>query len=140
MMKNKNRIILCLGSNQDKETNIQRAADRLRGYFPDLIVDKPVLTKPIDCCNPALFLNEVAIASTSLSKEEVRSILKQIESFMGRTSQSKIEGIIPIDIDLIVWNNEVLKPDDWNRDYVKEAFERLGFSMDEINRSQTLTF
>ena len=53
---------------------------------------------------------------------EVRSILKQIEQTNGRTPESKKEGRIPLDIDLLSYDQQVLKPEDWQKEYVRLAF------------------
>lgn len=124
-MQKENRIVLVLGSNQDKENNIKRAADQLRAHFPSIILEKPVLTEPMDCVNPALFLNQVAVATTPFSLEDTNGILKKIECALGRTPLNKMEGNIPIDIDLLIWNDEILKPEDLKRGYIKEALNRL---------------
>ena len=44
---------------------------------------------------------------------------------MGRQPSHKAEGIVIIDIDLIQWNNEVLKPDDFKRDYMNELIVQM---------------
>ena len=59
--------------------------------------------------------------------DELHALFKQIERRMGRTAEGKRQGIIPIDIDLIRWNDHLLKPDDYRRDYVQEALAQLSF-------------
>ena len=53
-------------------------------------------------------------------KEDIQVRFKSIEKIMGRQPSHKANGIVIIDIDLIKWNNEVLKPDDFKRDYMNE--------------------
>ena len=49
-MENKrNRVLLCLGSNWDKEKNMERAAEMLRAHFVFIQFSQPVYTEPIDC-------------------------------------------------------------------------------------------
>ena len=44
---------------------------------------------------------------------------------MGRLPTHKKEGKIIIDIDLLQWNGEILKPDDFKRDYMKQLLKEI---------------
>ena len=57
--------------------------------------------------------------------EEVKAILKKIEKILGRTQEDKKRGIIAIDIDLLQWNHQVLKPDDLQREYIQKGIEAI---------------
>ena len=67
----------------------------------------------------------MAIAYTRFSLEEVKAILKKIEKILGRTQEDKKRGIIAIDIDLLQWNHQVLKPDDLQREYIQKGIEAI---------------
>jgi len=67
----------------------------------------------------------VAIAYTTLSHSEITPLLKAIEKAAGRSKELKAVGIIPIDIDLIQWNDLVLKPEDLTRSYVRKGLDEL---------------
>lgn len=54
------------------------------------------------------FLNQLVVAETDKESTEVRRMLKAMERELGRTEHSKSEGIIPIDIDLLEWDSEVI--------------------------------
>lgn len=122
---NLNRIILCLGSNLNKEKNIECAANLLRTHFVSIRFSVPVETEPLKCKSTATFLNQVALIDTTLDLTEVHRILKSIESQLGRTPEDKINGLIPIDIDLLQFNNQILKPEDLSRDYVINGIRSL---------------
>lgn len=120
-----NRIILCLGSNQDKERNIARAAGCLGDRFLSFRSAEPVCTAAVGCPGAAPFLNQVAVAYTPLFPDEVKRVLKQIESDLHRTPHDKERGTIPIDIDLLQWNDRILKPGDMARSYVLDGIRTL---------------
>lgn len=124
MERQGNRIILCLGSNRDRERNIGRATELLRKRFAALRFSPSYYTDPVGCGLVEPFLNRVAIGYCGESAGEIRSILKKIEQSLGRQANEKAIGIVRIDIDLLQWNGEVLKADDLARDYV-----RLGLSL-----------
>lgn len=115
----RNQAILCLGSNWGCEANISSADDLLRGYFRSIRFSESVYTEPIGLAGSGPFLNQVAFVSTDAPLEEVRQALKTMEKQLGRRPESKEMGQIPIDIDLLLWNGEILKPADWEKDYVQ---------------------
>ena len=120
-----NKVILSLGTNRNREINIAAADDLLRCSFTSIHFSEPVYTEPIGNMKTGMFLNQVAIAYTSNCQDEIIQILKQVERKLGRTPESKACGEIPIDIDLLQWNELILKPDDLERDYVRLLLRTL---------------
>lgn len=119
-------MILSLGSNYGKKENMAEAIRRLRDSFPDLHFSEPVLTEPIGFNDSAeWFLNCVAVGRTEEGYEVVKHRLKMIEQNLGRSPEEKAVGHISIDIDLLQWNDEILKPADLARDYVTNSITSL---------------
>ena len=54
-----------------------------------------------------------------------RRLLEDLEEEAGRTPEGKHQGIVPLDIDVLQWNEQILKPADMKRDYVREALRSL---------------
>lgn len=77
------------------------------------------------------FLNCVAIGGVAEDAEQIGRILKAIERRLGRRPDDKAAGRIPIDIDLLQWDEQVLKPDDLSRPYVVEGLSALRLSADQ---------
>lgn len=120
-----NELILCLGSNRERERNIKRAAERLRASFVSARFAPAVYTAPVGCLSPVPFLNQVVIVYTAFPLEACRRLIKSIEVELGRTAADKATGRVPIDIDILSWNGHVLKADDWARDYVVAGLRYL---------------
>ena len=114
-----NNVILCLGSNTDCEANLKSAVSLLRAYFGSIRFSEAIYTEPIGLSDSGLFLNQVAVAGTNASLEEA------MEKRLGRMSDSKQKGKIPIDIDLLLWNGTILKPADWEKEYVQLLFRSV---------------
>ena len=72
-----NNVILCLGSNTDCEANLKSAASLLRAYFGSIRFSEAIYTEPIGLSDSGLFLNQVAVAGTNASLEEVRRAVKR---------------------------------------------------------------
>ena len=78
--------------------------------------------------SPRMFYNQVACFTTPLTASQVRECLKKIERDHGRTPDDKARGIVKIDIDLLCYDGEVLKPQDWLRVDVREGVAELASS------------
>lgn len=124
-MRQLNKVILCLGSNWNKENNMERAIEALRPYFVSFRLSDGMYTEPIDCPQTGTFLNQVVLGYTFRTCPELKSAFKEIERLLGRTPTSKRDGVIPVDIDLLQWNGEVLKPSDMEREYVVSGLSSL---------------
>ena len=71
------------------------------------------------------FSNQTALFETSMSAEEVRTILKRIEHRNGRSPEDKAQGIVKLDIDLLNYDDCVLKPEDMEREFVLVGMREL---------------
>ncbi|MGM9760160.1 MAG: 2-amino-4-hydroxy-6-hydroxymethyldihydropteridine diphosphokinase [Parabacteroides sp.] len=125
-MNLENRVILCVGSNYQKEKNMEWAIRLLQERFPCLCFSVPVTTQP-DHYPQSIgpFLNAAAVGVVSVELEEMKSCLKQLEQQLGRRPGDKVQGRVVIDLDLLQWNEQVLKPMDLTRDYVRRCLASL---------------
>lgn len=120
-----NRAYLSIGSNRDKEENMKRAEAMLRARFAYIRFSTVMETEPIGCPGAECYLNQVALCCCDESLGEVQAALKRMEREIGRLPSDKATGRMPIDIDLIQWNDRPLKPADLQRCYVKEGLRQL---------------
>lgn len=72
------------------------------------------------------YLNAVAVVDTELSHDELRSRFKLMEQAEGRTPASKATGLIPLDIDIVIFNGEILRPYDFDQPYFRRGLEMAG--------------
>lgn len=135
--------LLCMGSNLDARLHLKNAEESLQRLFPGIEWGEIVETQPERISNPQPFLNRAARIHTSLAMTEVRSLLKEIEQTNGRTPQSKEEGRIPLDIDLLTYDQQVLKPLDLKKNtYAGPSFTPVshipaGYSVPRVIHSAT---
>ena len=108
MNKEKHKLLLCLGSNFQSEEKVSAAKVLLEANFSNLRFSDARLTAPLNMQRKTPFLNQLVVAETDKESTEVRRMLKAMERELGRTEHSKSEGIIPIDIDLLEWDSEVI--------------------------------
>ena len=116
-----NNFLVCVGSNDHREESMAFARSRLKELYPSVHFEPEVETLPIGIQNPALFLNQVAMFTSDEEIDEIKSKLKEIEKEAGRCPEDKKSGKVRLDIDLIVCGEQILKPEDWDREYVKRS-------------------
>lgn len=119
----RHRFIISLGSNTDAKSHIPRALEALRQALVLDYESAQTLTKPVDFPYPSgYFTNVLLRGSTELEREAVYTLLHQLEQTAGRTRETP--ALVPLDADLIIWDDEVLKPKDIERPYFKDLLPR----------------
>lgn len=134
-----NRILLTLGSNTFAKTNIDKAKRMLTFLFPDIIFSEPILTEPEDDRYSYLFRNVLAVVDTDMRPEEVISKIKQTERAVGRTPRDKYVGKMVIDIDLVKYGETILRPEDYEREYVQHLLATMDLPEEEDTTPQSDT-
>ena len=111
------KIIIALGSNYEPQINVEKAMQGLGVLFPEILFSRSLWTEPVGIQSPR-FVNALAIAHTSWSKEKIECELKRLEKVCGRCREEKEQGVIRIDLDLMLYGEEKLRLKDWNRKYI----------------------
>lgn len=119
--------LLCIGCNLDRTAHMTSARRDLENHFPGIRFGTEMETEAIGSGFLSPFSNQVALLHTSLSAQEVYTLLKQIERNHGRVPDDKAQGIVRMDIDLLTYDHVVLKPADMEKPYVQAGIEELGF-------------
>lgn len=121
-----NTAYIMLGSNLNPEKNLEQAKEKISGLYEIITIGSEIKTKAHGKNYKADFSNQaIKILSEDILKE-TKYFMKQIENELGRTAQSKKDGLVPIDIDIVIWNDNVV-----HRDYERFAFVRE--CIDEIS-------
>ncbi|HAC21156.1 MAG TPA: hypothetical protein DCF91_03525, partial [Porphyromonadaceae bacterium] len=61
----------------------------------------------------------------------IKQLTKQIERDLGRNAEQRALGNMPMDIDIVIWNDAILKPDDLKQTYVHDAIRSLELSLNQ---------
>ena len=122
---NQHTCILCLGSNFDRTDRMAHARQELKEHFPNIRFSTEMETEAIGSRFLSPFSNQTALFETSIPAEEVRTILKRIERRNGRSPEDKAQGIVKLDIDLLKYDDCVLKPEDMEREFVLTGMREL---------------
>ena len=129
-----NTAIVGLGSNIEPEKNIQKAKEILSKKYTVLKESRFITTKPIGIPRQANFINGALLITTKLNLKQLRKSLKEIEHALGRERDGNKFGPRTIDLDLLVWNGEIMHEDVNSRDFVKTSVLELISKSDLMKR------
>lgn len=115
------RAAIALGSNIRPEIHIPSAILRIQGRMRILSRSDLVSTKPIGRDDQPDFINGVLLIETDLERPELETWLHALEDEFGRVRDGDRYGPRIIDLDLAVWDGEIVHPDVRNRDFVRNA-------------------
>lgn len=116
-----NHAVIGVGSNIEPEHNITAAREQVTKQFHLLRESQFVETEPVGFKAQPNFLNGAFLIETTLPLPETQKRLRTIEECLGRLRTSDKNAPRSIDLDIVIWNSQVLDPDIYDRDFLKEA-------------------
>ena len=120
------KVILSLASNRFQAKNLSRARQCLEEIRSDLRYSREHWTEPVgNAKRRDAYLNQLATGTTTLDEETLNERLKQMELSFGRTQAKRLLGIVPIDLDILQYDDERRHLLDWQRPYVTELIGDL---------------
>lgn len=125
---NEHRCLLCMGSNTDRSKHLSEAREALTAAFPDVCFGRLMETEAIGDGFYSPFSNQLASFTTTLLPDAIHAFFKQLECHSGRMPGDKARGIVRLDIDLLMFDHEVLKPEDMKREYIRKGMEEFSQS------------
>ena len=122
-----NDCIIGIGSNIGADRNIPDMLGLLAAKVEIIQVSQFVHTKPIGIIEQADYTNGAVRIRTEMSLETLSLYLKSLEDQMGRDRSQKKFGPRNIDLDILIWNNAIVDPDYFTRDFLRNSATELGF-------------
>lgn len=120
-----NQAVIGLGSNIAPQANIQKAKNILGRQFRIVSESQFKTTRPIGNTRQPDFINGSILIETEAEIDELKATLKNIESELGRASTRDSFAPRTIDLDIIVWNRQVVDEDFYHRDYLQRSVLEL---------------
>ena len=121
-----NHALISLAANDEKkETTIAHALRLIESYCVILNQTPVFRSEAAGESQQPSYANALLQVETDQEYEELRRRFKSLEHDAGRTPASKERGIIPLDIDIISWNETLLKNKDMEYDYMKKGLHLL---------------
>ncbi len=121
-----NQAIIAVGSNIDPDKNIGTALEEIRKHLALQAESSFIRTKPIGNLEQPDFLNGALLVETKKLYSELKNWLKQVEIKLGRNRNDGKYGPRTIDLDIVVWNHDIVDNNVYEREFLKKAvFELL---------------
>lgn len=118
-------VVLGLGSNVcDAPRQIAEAVEALEAVLSQIQVSHIYITQPVGGVGDA-YHNAVVIAKSALVTDQLCAWCKRYERQAGRTDESRACGDVPIDIDVVMADNRVLRPKDFSQQYFRIGYDAL---------------
>lgn len=114
----KHKVVLSIGSNIEPQTHFQQCREILQRETTLLGEAAIIQTAPDGYQDQPDFLNGACYLETELSYHEFNAYLKAVEKRLGRVKGPIKSGPRTIDLDIILWNGEVVHDDYYHKHYV----------------------
>ena len=136
-MEEMHSILLSLASNHEQEKNLVEGREALAQVLVSPDYTPAIWTEPYGkkqqssshlsplTSHPSKYLNQLVSAQTSLDCDELNLKLKEIEKAQGRDDEARRQGLVPIDLDLLLYDQQRFHLRDWQRPYIQQLLPEL---------------
>lgn len=128
------QAVISVGSNIEPRKHIDSARAILASETRLRAEATVIETAPVGYPDQANFLNGAFLIETPLQLKEFNAYLKEVERRLGRVKGPIRSGPRTIDLDIIMWDGNVLRPDDIRHAYVyipvRELLKQTSASVD----------
>ena len=120
-----NSVVISIGSNcEDCNLHIANSIKFLDEHLNGCSFSEVYRTSALNG-KDADYLNAVVSGYADCEFETLSKMLKSYESANGRTPECKLMGSVPIDLDIVIWNDEVLRPRDYKCDFFQIGWKQI---------------
>lgn len=120
-----NKVIVGVGSNMEAKKHINQAKKRLQHDFGFLKSSTFLETDPIGFESQDKFQNGAFLLETEQEQELLKQHLRKIEADLGRVRGPNKNCSRTIDLDILVWNDEIVDSDVYDRYFLKDSILEL---------------
>ncbi len=123
---NKRKVVISIGSNTpDREERMEKAITALANRFDDFRCSEVYETPCWRGEGPDYF-NAVAVFTTTVSLSQLDETFKAMEVAAGRPADGPERRLhVPLDIDVVVYGNEVVRKRDFERYYFTKGYNEI---------------
>lgn len=113
-----------MGTNVNQERNMRHVMRLLADTWRDIKFTTPEWTQPIGMASD-LFYNRLAYTEMEETLEELTEKAKRMERLCGDTEAERSHNRVHMDIDILLYGDDRLHTEDWQRDYVQELMKEI---------------
>ena len=115
------RVVISAGSNINPDRYIPATREMIRSTHRLVSESRFVQTRPVGFLEQPDFYNGVFLVDTEMSRNELDKWLKEVEKKLGRVRTRNKNGPRTIDLDIVVWDGNIVDRDVVERDFLKAA-------------------
>lgn len=120
-----NKVIISIGSNTtDGQEQMLNSLDWLKSTLSQCKASHIYRTPDLSEQN-VFYYNAVAEGYTNLDFEHLQDLLKSRETACGRTIAARLKQQVPIDLDIVIWNRDILRKKDFEQRYFQIGWKTL---------------
>lgn len=117
-----NTFVISVGSNYaQKKEQVEKALLWLKGITEKFKASSIYETPEIHGYGPSYF-NAVARGETEIDYGSLNRILKEYELRNGRTPESRVRKEVVIDLDIVVWEDEIIRAKDYRCFFFRKGY------------------
>lgn len=120
-----NQAIIGIGSNIEPKRHVAQALEAIAACFRVLGQSPLVHTHPVGRLGQPDFLNGAIRVETALDRDHLKAWLGELENRLGRVRTADKFAPRIIDLDIVVWNGQVVDPDVYDRNFLRQAVREL---------------
>lgn len=122
---NQNLTVICLGSNvENRLDNIRRALTQLELWFRVTEMSE-YYESDDDSGVGAPYVNMVVGGVALVDRDMLLANVKELECRFGRDESSKSSGVMPLDVDVVIWQGRVVDEYQYGRPYFQHGLRKL---------------
>ena len=120
-----NSVVISIGSNsRDRQWQVEHAIEWLQKHLSATTISS-IYDSEADNHRDPDYLNAVIIGECKYAFDTISAKVKEYESICGRTHASKLTGNIPMDLDIVIWNGDIIRPIDFNKAYFQKGWNEI---------------
>lgn len=120
-----NSAVIGVGSNINPKSNIDRAEQLLRQKLHFVACASRLQTKPVGFADQPDFVNSAFLVETTFDISELKLFLQATEKLLGRVRGRNKNGPRTIDLDIIVFNSQVVDDNVYKRDFLRKLIAEV---------------
>lgn len=118
--------VISIGSNADDRTfRVQQTIEWLLSTLSNAAVSSVYETQALNKPEGRPYTNAVLKGETDMSLDELNDMLKKREKDSGRDIITRAEGIVTIDLDIVMWDGRIIRNEDFERPYFNQGYREL---------------
>ncbi len=120
-----NRVVVSLGSNcPDGEERVAASLQWLAQQLHEMRASTRYRTPALGDSTRS-YCNAVAVGGCAIEIGELNRRFKEHECSCGRNAEARAAGVVPVDLDIVMWDNEILRPNDYKQRFFQIGWQQL---------------